>query len=104
MSHTTIAPEVLALLWALKIDTAGLAEMPLNEAHDAVRERVDRVLNEGDHIACQAIADLLNGKVWRARMLEDVAAILRKAGYQIDASQNAGVLMINIPIPVRTCC
>jgi biotin operon repressor len=102
MSQPTIAPEVLALLWALKIDTAGLAEMPLNEAHDAVRERVEKVLNEDDHTACQAIADLLNSKVWSARMLEDVAEILREAGYQIDASQNDGVLMINIPIPVRT--
>lgn len=102
MSQTTIAPEVLALLWALKINTTGLAEMPLSEAHDAVRERVEQVLNEGDHTAGQAIADMLNGKVWSARMLEDVAEILRGAGYQIDASQNDGVMMINIPIPVRT--
>jgi hypothetical protein len=46
MSQTTIASEVLALLWALKIDTTGLAEMPLIEARDAVRERVERVLDQ----------------------------------------------------------
>jgi hypothetical protein len=62
----------------MKIDATGLSEMPLIEAHDAVRDRVEQVLNEGDHTACQAIADLLNGgKVWSVRMLEDVAEILR---------------------------
>jgi hypothetical protein len=42
--QTTIAPDLLALLWALKIDTTGLAEMPLGEAGDAVRKRIERVL------------------------------------------------------------
>jgi hypothetical protein len=46
MLQTTIAPEVLALLWALKIDTTGLADMPLSDAHDTVRERVERVLDQ----------------------------------------------------------
>jgi len=43
--QTTIAPNLLALLWALKIDTIGLADMPPGEAGDAVRERIERVWN-----------------------------------------------------------
>jgi hypothetical protein len=34
----------LALLWALKIDTIGRANMPPGEAGDAVRERIEPVL------------------------------------------------------------
>ena len=40
----TIGPELLALLWALKIDITGLADMPPSQARDAVCERIDRVL------------------------------------------------------------
>ena len=39
----TIGPELLALLWALKIDITGLADMPLSQAHEAIQERIERV-------------------------------------------------------------